>query len=77
MRGDQFLHRREVLRLEVRRVQAQMDLFSKASRNVLQRHDFLGKELRLVIPNVDFADDQDGFARHQQLAILVVVLVKA
>ena len=56
--------------LQMRRVQAQVDLLGKAPRRVLQRHDFLRENLRLVVAGVDFADDEDGFARRQQFAIL-------
>ena len=49
----------------------------KCPRRVLQRDDFLRENLRLVVADVDLADDQDGFVRHEQLAVFVVVLVQA
>src|SRR6266702_4669906 len=39
----------------MRRVQAQVDLFGKPPRRLLQRHDFLRENLRLFIANVDLA----------------------
>src|ERR1019366_4510586 len=77
MRGHQFLHRRDIFGLEVGGVQTEVDLFSEPRRRLLQQHDLLGKDLRLFVPGGDFANHQDGLARHEQLAILVVVLVHA
>ena len=52
-----------------------MDLLRVSPHRVLQRHDFLRKNLRLVIASVDFSNHQNGFVRRDQVAISVVVLV--
>ncbi len=55
MRRDQVVRCLEMLGFEMGRVQAQVDLFGKPPRRLLQRHDFLRENLRLFIANVDLA----------------------
>jgi len=58
MRGDKFLHLHHVVRLQVRHLQAQVNLPGVFLRRVGQRHDVLRENLGPVLAGADFADDE-------------------
>ena len=64
----------QFFRLQMRRVQPQMNLLGVFFRRVRERHDFLRKNLRLVLAGADFADDEDGLVRFEQRTEFVVVV---
>ena len=65
MRRDEIGHGVQLVRLQMRRVQPQMHLLGVFFRRILQRHDFLRENFRLVLAGADFADDEDRLFRFQ------------
>ena len=73
----QFVDHVEPVRSQVRRVQTQVNLLRVFFRRLLQPHDFLRKNLGFIVAGGEFAHDEDGCVRGEQVAIFVEVFVHA
>ena len=74
MRRQQLADVRQVFRLQMRRVQTQVNLLRVFFGRVGQRHDFLRENLRLVFAGADFADDEDRLVDFEQRAEFFVII---